>query len=215
VNGVLTNVGSNTLSGMFANTDVVSFMIQTTDGQCYQHYVYNVPGVVMVRDTTPVAPVVHLHGDTLITYSSGTLTWYHSNTLVPLVGTVIPGATDTFYHPTALGYYYAIANNANCPSIASNVIYISLLGVEEVNKSRVNIYPNPTTGVVSLDWNNTAVSMKLNVYNALGQNVINGTIDHQSHYDVDLSALSSGNYYIQLRDDEGKYNTYKIILQHD
>lgn len=214
VDGVLTNVGSMTLSGTFANTDIVSFVVAQTDGQCYTHDTINVPGVVMIRDTTPVAPVVHLHGDTLLTYSQGTMTWYHCNTPVYGSGTLIPGATDTFYHPTTLGWYYCVANNANCPSLPSNFIYISLLEIQQISKSQVNIYPNPTTGILSMDWKNMPVTMSVTVYNAIGQNVLQDKIENKQHFDVDLSSLPPGNYYLELRNDEGRYDVHKIILEH-
>ncbi len=215
LNGGLISVGTPTYSALFANTDVVSLEVRQTDGGCYAHDTIIVPGVVMIRDTTPVAPVLNLIGDMLSTYSSGTMQWYRSNISTPGSGTLIPGATDTFYHPTALGYYYIIANNVNCPSIQSNVIYISLLDVADINKAHANIYPNPTTGIVTLDWNSQAVNVTINVYNALGQNVVNQTINNQSHADIDLSALPNGNYYLQVRDESGQYNSYKIVLEHN
>ncbi len=215
INGTLTSVGASTLSGLFANTDVVTLEVRQTDGGCYVHDTILVPGVVMVRDTTPVAPIITLIGDNLSTYSSGTMTWYFSTVSTPGSGTIIPGATDTFYHPTALGYYYIVANNVNCPSLQSNVIYISLLDVADINRSNANIYPNPTTGIVSLDWNNLLVNMTLNVYNALGQNVITRSINNNSHADIDLSKLPNGNYYLQLRDESGQYSSHKIILEHN
>lgn len=217
LNGVVSSIGIPTFSGTFANTDIVSLMAHTTDGQCYAHDTIEVAPVVMVRDTTPVAPVINLIGDMLSTYSSGTMTWYHNNINSYTGATLIPGASDTSYHPTMLGYYFAVANNFNCPSLPSNIIYISLLDVASVGRSAsVNIYPNPTTGIISLDWKTTTVSnMNLAVYNSIGQKVIANTIDNKSHYDVDLSGLPNGNYYVELRDNEGQYNTYKIILEHN
>lgn len=216
LNGVSAGVGTPTFSGTFANTDIVQLTAHTTDGQCYVDDTIDVAPVVMVRDTTPVAPVINLIGDMLSTYSSGTMTWYHNNVNSYVGGTLIPGATDTSYHPTMLGYYYAIANNFNCPSLPSNIIYISLLDVENVGRSSaVNIYPNPTTGIISLDWKTTTVSnMNINVYNSIGQVVVRDVINNKSHHEVDLSALPNGNYYLELRDGEGKYNTNKIILEH-
>ncbi len=215
VNGVLTNVGSNTLSGTFANLDVISFTVHQTDGQCYVNDTIDVAPVILIRDTIPFAPVVHLHGDTLISYESGHFTWYRNTVNSYVSATLIPGATDTFYHPVELGYYFAVANNGNCPSPQSNIIYISLLEVNNVaTRSAVNIYPNPTSGIVSMDWQTAPGNMTVNVYNVMGQKLIQNTVSNTSHHDVDLSALPNGNYYLELRGSDGKYNTYKVILEH-
>jgi hypothetical protein len=215
VNGVLTNVGSNTLSGTFANLDQVYFTVHQTDGQCYDHDTIDVSPVILIRDTTPVAPVVHLHGDTLVTYSSGTLTWYRNGVNSYTGATLVVGATDTFYHPVDLGYYFAVANNVNCASPYSNIIYISLLEVENVAMGPVNIYPNPTSGTISMDWLVAPANVTVNVYNALGQNLVQQVVNNRSHLDVDLSALPNGNYYLELRGADGKYETHKIVLQHN
>ena len=207
--------GVTSITGTFANTDVINFYINATDGGCYVHDSIGVPGIVMIRDTTPVAPIVSLIGDLLVTYSSGYFTWYYSPDNSPGSYTIMPGATDSFAHPLVLGYFYCIANNVNCPSAPSNVIYISLLKINEINKTTVKLFPNPTDGMLNINWGNANVKMTINLYNALGQNVVHEVIENKAATNVDVNNLPNGNYFVELMDDGGNFNTYKIVVSHN
>ena len=215
LNGVLYAPNVTSITGTFNNTDIISFSINTTDGGCYTHDTINVPGIVMIRDTTPVAALVSLINDSLITYSSGTFTWYYSATGISGPFNIIPGATDSTCHPIGIGYYYCIVNNVNCPSVPSNTIFVSLLKVDDINKTNVKLYPNPANGTLNIEWGNASVQMNLSIYNALGQKVIKETISNASHFNADVSALPNGNYFVELKDDAGNFNTYKIVVSHN
>ncbi|NJM80572.1 MAG: T9SS type A sorting domain-containing protein [Flavobacterium sp.] len=61
----------------------------------------------------------------------------------------------------------------------------------------INIYPNPAVSILNL----TSVSEKAtyNVYSLVGQMVLQGRISNSS---IDVSALPSGNYLIEIYDEE-------------
>ena len=212
VNGVPTALMSDTIIRFFNMLDIVSFTVRETDGGCYSHDTFDVPGVVMIRDSTPVTPLVSLIGNLLIVNNTGTYRWYF-NTINSLTGaSLVPGATGPNYHPSTLGYYFCVKDSSYCPSMPSNIIYISLLKVNELSMQAANIYPNPTTGILSIDWGGQKVNCKLDVYNAAGQGLLHEEINNKSHQDTDLSYLPDGNYYIVLRDESGHYDTHKILM---
>ncbi len=216
VNGVPVVSGSYTFSSLFHNGDVVALRVIATDGACYTYDTLSSAPFLMLRDSTPAAPLLSLIGNVLQNNTIGRYRWYFSTTRT-YNGTQIGGASGQIYHPNSLsgtGYYYSILDTANCPSYPSNIIYISLLKVKTENVGSVNIYPNPTTGILNLDWDNRTVNMKLDVYNVIGQGLIHQDILNESHHETDMAGLPEGNYLVVLRDDEnGSVATYKIYLK--
>ena len=196
-----------TIDSNFANGDIVTFEVRTTDSGCYVHDTIRFANILMIRDSTPQLPWISLIGDMLVASSTGTYSWYG-----PPSGALIPGAISQTYHPIQLGWYYAIRDTGNCRSDTSNKIYISLLGVKDVNVADVKIYPNPTTGILNMDWGNRVVNMKLDVYNIQGMGLIHEDIISQNHHETDMSFLPEGNYFVVLRDEDGSKRTYKVLL---
>jgi hypothetical protein len=126
----------------------------------------------------------------------------------------VPGATGQTYHPKTLGYYWALKDTADnaCQSLPSNLIFISLLKVNDIYADPVKIYPNPTSGILNMDWGNTNVNKKLDVYSIVGQGLLHDEIINQSHHAIDLSYLPEGSYIVVLRNEDGSTETYKIYL---
>jgi hypothetical protein len=129
--------------------------------------------------------------------------------------TLIPGATGYNYHPTVLGYYFCLEDDAFCSSPLSNIIYISLLGIKEINSQFLTIYPNPTNSTMNLDWGTYKVNAEFNIYNTVGQSMRHEQLTNVSHYAADLSSLPDGNYYIVLKDAQGNYDTRNIEVKHN
>jgi len=205
VNGLPVSVGTNVLDTFFANGDTVTFRVNATDNGCYTFDTLSSAPYLMIRDSTPEAPLVSLIGDQLYTNSGGSFIWYDD-------GVLIPGAVASSFHPGHLGYYYAVKDTGNCPSLPSNVIYISLLGVNNLSPADVNIYPNPTSGILNIDWGKQVEHMDVDVYNIVGQGLKHDDAFGQSHMETDLSYLPEGNYFIVLRDQDGSKATFKILL---
>ena len=206
VNGIAAASNVSTFTHAYNNGDYMTFQVQTTDGGCYSTDTMTSPAILMIRDSTPVAPLISLIGDLLVANTAGTYTWYHS-------GSIIPGATGQYYHPLFLGDYYAIRDSANCPSLPSNVLYISLLGVDNINADEVKIYPTPTSGILNLDFGTQVTGMKMDVYNIAGQGLLHRDIETTAHYETDLSVLPEGNYFVVLKNTAGYDATYKIVIK--
>ena len=63
------------------------------------------------------------------------------------------------------------------------------------------IYPNPSSGVVSIKGLSSTKKYFYKVYTLVGQEVLSGIIDNKST--VNLSRLSSGQYIFVLGDEAG------------
>jgi len=78
--------------------------------------------------------------------------------------------------------------------------------------SEFAMYPNPTTGQVTLKLNGTNTSSStLIVYNVLGEVVLSQALQQQRQ--LDLSGLSNGIYTVELRSSESSVQQ-KLIVQH-
>ncbi len=205
VNDTAVASGSTVHTQTYDNGDLVTFRIRPTDGGCYVYDSVTTPSVLMIRDSTPVAPLVSLIDNMLVANTGGTYIWFFN-------GTIIPGANAQTYHPTSLGYYYAIRDTGNCQSRASNIIYISLLDVEQFAKSAVNIYPNPTNGILTFDWGARIGKGSVSVSNVVGQQMLSVSLSGQSKYDVDMSHLPAGNYIVTVSNNDGSTIRQKVLL---
>lgn len=208
INGFPAATGNVFSSSSLLNGDVIVCRINQTDGQCYlPDTAYSVP-YTMVRSTTPNPPFIHLVGNALTTNQPGNYLWFFG----PNSQQLTQGTNGTLL-PTQLGTYYAVSNNNGCWSRPSNVLNITLLDVTTINyMDMLKVYPNPTTGQVTLDWGTQSVNMSIEVYNPVGQRLMQDEMRGQSHKTLNLSNLASGIYYILVKDEEGKTGTIKVTL---
>ena len=204
VNGITAASGVMSYTQAYANGDLLTFRMHTTDGGCYTHDSVTSSAILMVRDSTPVAPLISLIGNLLVANTAGTYIWYHN-------GVIIPGANAQTYHPPGLGEYYAILDTGNCQSLPSNQIYISLLDVNDVVSGGVKVFPNPTSGMLNIDLGARAGSVKMDIYNIMGQGLLHEEITGKTHDETDISYLPEGSYMVVLRQN-GNTSTFKIQL---
>ena len=74
------------------------------------------------------------------------------------------------------------------------------------------IYPNPTTGIFTLELNsvNDSGSVKIEIFNLLGERILNTEQKTNSHYQFDLSGNKAGVYFIRVNS-SGRINQKKLI----
>jgi len=62
------------------------------------------------------------------------------------------------------------------------------------------VYPNPTTGIFTLELNsvNESGSVKIEIFNLLGERILNTEQQTNSHYQFDLSGNKAGIYFIRV-----------------
>jgi hypothetical protein len=105
---------------------------------------------------------------------------------------------------------YSSANWLNVDSTATFVESASeclSTGVSLSNLPEINVFPNPTTGILNVTL--AGVAGKIQVFNAVGQLVL----EKSKVRNIDLTAVPGGVYYIRIESAEGYHATCKIIKE--
>lgn len=221
--GVVNNLGTNPDGNWYVNDtfvgngftfttsaldsgDTVKFVTYQTDGNCYTDDTVEA-SMVMILYEAPQEPILSLLGNMLFVNNNiyNYYDWYGPFGL-------IPGEHTQWYHPTIPGNYYVVRINTACWSPMSNIINISLLDVESMVKDRFEVYPNPTTGIVTLDWGGQKVNRKIEVFNAVGQSILNEEIQDVTKKTLNMEQFANGVYFLTVKDETGNSTTVRLTL---
>ena len=84
--------------------------------------------------------------------------------------------------------------------------------INELSQDGINIYPNPSTGLVHISMENYKKHIDISVYNALGKLVIEKTDVNSEGLTVDLSNNERGVYFIKIATD---YNSFvkRVVIE--
>ena len=144
-----------------------------------------------------------------------------TNLVANFDGTVDGGGSITFGDSVDTGwqpnttYYWKVASVNAAGSTESAVYSFSTgpadpLGIEEISLNAFNVSPNPVKDVITI---NSPVGFdSVEVFNQLGQLVIESNSSLINNNRLDLSALNPGMYLIQINADN-KSKTVKIIKE--
>ena len=179
-NFTYTNSGTYTVSLTSANSAGFSSVYSTT---------------IAVLSLLPT-PTITVSGITLSSSPASNYQWYVNNFL-------LAGATTQTYTAPYNGVYSVIATDINfCNSMPSNTINVTQVGIEILkNYTSLLIYPNPSTGVVTIEINDLKLTTTVDVINGFGQ------IMHQAFikdcttkcvHEIDLSDFANGIYFVKI-----------------
>lgn len=103
---------------------------------------------------------------------------------------------------------------ANCPSCSTSdslyqdVFILNPSTINEIKKNAGKIYPNPTTGILNLQFENSITPLEINIYDLSGRRVF------YSPYSpfIDISRLNKGVYVVRLLFKEEEIH-FKLIKE--
>jgi hypothetical protein len=72
----------------------------------------------------------------------------------------------------------------------------------EVEKSIINIYPNPAQTSITIDVPSEIINVDFHIFNSLGEVCLQGTLSNDK---IDISTLPAGVYYLKLITNEKRY----------
>jgi hypothetical protein len=124
--------------------------------------------------------------------------------------------TDNSTNPTHVygpGTYTVTLDATNsCGTVTTtDVIVVLPTGIKELNENQLSIYPNPSTGTISIALENAALSL-IEVYNVLGEKVYSESFA-ALRKELDLSSLDAGMYSIRIRNPELSVSRQLILTK--
>ncbi|WP_271856347.1 fibronectin type III domain-containing protein [Patiriisocius marinus] len=165
-------------------------------------------GADITWDLAPTA----VQGYQVAAYVAGDFTTPVSNS------PVLP-ATTTMYTVTGLDqdtaydvYVISLCDLGADPqdiSYSDPVPLNTILGSEDFNTLDVSFFPNPTTGIVTL--NSKEEVQTINVYSVLGQEILKSTPNSTS-FEINLSNVANGTYYVKATSN-GATSVIKVIKE--
>ena len=110
-----------------------------------------------------------------------------------------------------IGNYQCIITGY-CNSLKSNIAALSVIsGFEEANIKGITIYPNPSKGMVYIDFDNVSNIKDLRILTLTGEQVYSKQKMDKTET-IDLSKFSDGVYFIIIQKDNDIIRN-KLIIQ--
>ena len=110
---------------------------------------------------------------------------------------IIDGAESASYQPISNGYYAVIVTDSVCSDTSECKEFNFTSIAESIVNSSLNIYPNPTTGIVYVEIeNNFNVNERIRIYNPIGQLIKKLVVDSKK-VSFSLSGFENGTYFIK------------------
>jgi ELWxxDGT repeat protein len=122
----------------------------------------------------------------------------------------VPGATDQDFLPAVTGNYACEVTLGLC-SDTTNCNYVVVdtgIGFESDLLNQMTVYPNPVSGILTVEIPGITKAW-LSVTNTAGQVVLNAVAEDDSTL-LDLSTLSPGIYFLQVRTESAGIVVHKI-----
>jgi hypothetical protein len=120
---------------------------------------------------------------------------------------VINGETSQSFTATVTGNYAVEITVGNCidTSACEN---ITVVGIDELSKASVTIYPNPNDGVFNVV---TSEQVNITIYNMLGEIILTNVLNGGTHV-LSLNSHPKGVYFVNIQQNES-VTTYKMIVK--
>lgn len=117
-------------------------------------------------------------------------------------GVLLQGAITYYLISPPNGVYeLQVTNSYGCVT-TSNMITVNV-GVEDIGlEDQLNVYPNPVTDVLNVQWNNTSEAASLSIRDLSGRLILSER-GGNGNAAIDLSELSNGNYILELQTQTG------------
>ncbi|WP_338378718.1 LamG-like jellyroll fold domain-containing protein [uncultured Flavobacterium sp.] len=109
------------------------------------------------------------------------------------------------------GYKFRVIldGTSMCTSTSNEVLATVTLETKSFGISNVKVYPNPSTGIFTID---IVEELEFTVYDIVGKTIINQKSLVGSNT-LDLSRFEKGIYLLALMNSKGETNTYKLIKE--
>ncbi|MFM9944835.1 MAG: T9SS type A sorting domain-containing protein [Bacteroidia bacterium] len=123
--------------------------------------------------------------------------WYINNVFFSADDTMLLSKTFVHLQPIKL----EVTDNSGCTN-DTTIIINTLIGINKIVKSNIEIYPNPASNILVLKQSDTWVPSEFEIYDVLGKKVISGITKNREEI-IDLKQIKPGSYCIKYLNENG------------
>ena len=184
INGAINQTYNYTQNGPYS-------VIVTDSNNCSQEFYLTQTCLNQDYITTPIISESNTTLTVMASYTE--YQWYFDDVL-------IPNATNQFYLFNQYGEYKVSVIDENGCTAISSVIFIDGSGVSLKEIKEINLFPNPTSGELTLTVQNSTKEIELQLFDVHGKLCFKekSTLDKSNSITIDISDLQKGVYYLKL-----------------
>ncbi len=160
--------------------------------------------VVVTVNATPVA-LVSVVNDVTVAASPAGMNYQWINCAS---GTDIPTATTAQFTATANGSYAVIVTSLQGCEDVSDCITISSVGLDQINISDMNVFPNPTNGEVNVSMPEN-MNADVQIFDAQGK-LVAEQLNVTNNGKLNISNVTPGVYMVRLTA-ENAVETFRVV----
>ncbi|MFC2111428.1 GEVED domain-containing protein [Bacteroidota bacterium] len=154
-------------------------------------------------------PTITISSNLLTAHPSGLLyTWLNCDSNY----SVIPGSTGQSYTATINGDYAVIVTDNGCIDTSSCITINNVGIIENILGEELVLFPNPTSGKVSVDLGKTYDDVDIRVITIVGQVILSKHFDNTNLLSFEIED-SSGLYFVEIRTSEDASKILKVIKE--
>jgi hypothetical protein len=165
------------------------------------------PGIEVIVDQSPAAPVIEQQGETLVALGNAAAWQWLLN------GNPIDGATSQTFAPQQAGVYVVIAFSASgCSATSGAFDYALSLAPPQWGSTPV-LYPNPTAGT-SFRLAGLDAQARVLLFDISGRAIYPGAVQwQQGEAEVLLPPIATGVYVVQVQASDGSLERLKLAVE--
>lgn len=134
--------------------------------------------------------------------TASNITYYLNNALI---------YTGQIYGATNVEQLVLFTDNYSGSAYYDNIQTVSgVLGVEDQVASKFSVYPNPTSGLVTISNDNNSTLQSVSITDLNGRNVKSLKLNGETTSQINISDLAAGVYMMNISSDQGSI-TRKIV----
>ena len=150
-------------------------------------------------------PAIDQIGSVLQTGVYESYQWY-------LDGEPIPGADGMSWEPTQNGIYTVEVTDENGCSGMSDEFPVFTVGIDDSLVGVLKLYPNPTSGLVTLELPEVSGNVQVQLVDVTGRTVKPHVLLHENQTVLDLSGMARGTYLVQVLHGNKQWHARVVLM---
>ena len=117
------------------------------------------------------------------------------------------------YTPIKSGKYAVKLTKSGCIANSACVNFSTPLGTDDIDEAALflSLAPNPTSGIVTLNFGKIENELNIQVINSLGSIISNSEIQNSNIGNINLQDQPTGVYFLIVHNNTGISKSYKVI----